>query len=52
MQKKAVVLRREFEEYVQDLQLFSNSDFWKAVANEKKAKRYSSLREYKKKMGF
>lgn len=52
MQKEARKLRTEFESYVEDLRLYSNPAFWKAVANEKKAKRYSNLLEYKKKMGF
>ncbi len=52
MQKEAKRLKAELKDYFDDLELFSKPAFWKALANEKKAKRYSSLEEYKKKTGF
>ena len=50
MQKEAERLRKEFESYIEDLELFAKPDFWKAL-NEKSSKPYKNLNEYAKKMG-
>jgi hypothetical protein len=52
MQKEAKRLRTEFQSYLEDLELYSKPAFWKAIANEKKAKKYKTLSEFRKRTGL
>lgn len=51
VQKEAKRLLKEFEEYAEDLRLYSNPEFWEAL-RQKPGKIYKSMDEYKKEMGF
>lgn len=47
LQKEATRLKEEFEDYLDDLSLFSNPEFWEAVKQiqEGKTKKFSSIDE-------
>jgi hypothetical protein len=51
LRKEAERLKEEFESYLEDLRLFSNPGFWKAVEEAEKANKHLSIQEYAKKMG-
>ncbi len=51
MQSEAKRLLKEFESYVEDLELFAKPTFWKAV-NQKEGPAHKSIHEYAKKMGL
>ena len=51
MREEAKRLRKEFEEYIEDLALYSNPEFWEAV-RQKPRKRYASVDEFAKEKGF
>lgn len=51
LRKEAERLKEEFESYLEDLELFSNPGFWKAVEEAKKANKHLNIQEYAKKMG-
>ena len=50
LREEAVKLREEFENYLEDLTLFSDSEFWKALEEEYagKLKKCGSTKEFKK----
>lgn len=54
MRVEAKKLRTEFEEYLEDLELFSDPKFWNAVkqAEEGKATKYKDFDEFRKQMGI
>jgi len=47
LRKEAVHLREEFKDYLDDLELFSNPEFWEAIEEIQsgKAKKFSSVKE-------
>ena len=49
MQIEAKRLRTEFEVYVEDLELFSKPEFWKAI--KEPSRLHKNLRSYAKEMG-
>lgn len=49
MQQQAQQLRSEFQSYLEDLELFSKADFWRAI--QEKPVRQKNLKEYAKKVG-
>ncbi len=52
MQREAHRLRKEFQAYLEDLELFSNPTFWKAIQEKPNLQKFKSIQEYSKKMGF
>jgi hypothetical protein len=51
LRKEAERLKEEFESYLEDLELFSNPAFWKAVEEAGKANKHLNIQAYAKKMG-
>jgi len=54
LREEAVRLREEFENYLEDLILLSDPEFWEALEEEStgKIKKYSTIEEFKKKLGL
>jgi len=54
LREEAVRLREEFENYLEDLILLSDPEFWEALEEENtgKIKKYSTIEEFKKKSGL
>ena len=51
--KEAAKIRADLKDYLDDLKMYSNPEFWEAIneTNENKGKKFSSFKEFLKELG-